>query len=117
MVWEDDLFAPADEDSRYTTNVEGFFGAQQEWLQDNLPERGRLLPSDEYGRAQLPKKAEHVYGKPGKHDWIGHYLDPHSGEVRTIAYRMPGAEEARRRANPPERRMPAALPATARGRT
>lgn len=27
IVWEDDLFAPAGEDSRYTTNVEGFFGA------------------------------------------------------------------------------------------
>src|SRR6185437_9541248 len=83
------LFAPAGEDGRYTTNVEGFFGAQQEWLQDNLPERGTLLPSDEFGRAQLPKKAEHVYGKPGKHDLGGHYLDPHSGEVRTIAYRIP----------------------------
>ena len=66
VVWEDDLFAPAGEDSRYTTNVEGFFGAQQEWLQNNLPERGTLLPVDEYGRGQLPKKAERVYGKPGK---------------------------------------------------
>ncbi|MBN9560424.1 MAG: ParB/RepB/Spo0J family partition protein [Alphaproteobacteria bacterium] len=89
VVWEDDLFAPAGEDGRYTINVEGFFGAQQEWLQDNLPERGTLLPSDEYGRAQLPKKAEHVYGKPGKHDLVGHYLDSHSGEVRTIVYRVP----------------------------
>ena len=66
VVWEDDLFAPAGEDGRYTTNVEGFFGAQQEWLQNNLPERGTLLPSDEYGQRQLPKKAERVYGKPGK---------------------------------------------------
>ena len=41
VVWEDDLFAPAGEDGRYTTNVEGFFGAQQEWLANNLPERGR----------------------------------------------------------------------------
>jgi ParB family transcriptional regulator, chromosome partitioning protein len=68
VVWEDDLFAPAGEDGRYTTNVEGFFGAQQEWLQDNLPERGTLLPSDEYGRYELPKKAEHVYGKPGQRE-------------------------------------------------
>ena len=89
IVWEDDLFAPAGEDGRYTTNVEAFFGAQQEWLQNSLPERGILLQTDEYGRHQLPKKAEHVYGKPGKHDHIGHYLDPNSGEVRTIAYRMP----------------------------
>src|ERR1019366_7707427 len=34
IVWEDDLFAPPGEDSRYTTNVEAFFGAQQEWLKD-----------------------------------------------------------------------------------
>jgi ParB family chromosome partitioning protein len=29
IVWEDDLFAPPGEDSRTTTNVEAFFGAQQ----------------------------------------------------------------------------------------
>ena len=89
VLWEDDLFAPADEDGRYTTNVDGFFGAQQEWLQNNLPERGTLLPQDEYGRPQLPKKAENVYGTPGKNDRIGHYLDPYSGAVKTIAYRLP----------------------------
>ena len=94
MVWEDDLFVPAGEDGRYTTNVEGFFGAQQEWLANNLPERGSLLPQDEYGRPVLPKKAEQVYGKPGKTDQIGHYLDPHSGEVKTIAYRMPADKSA-----------------------
>ena len=88
VVWEDDLFVPAGEDGRYTTNVEGFFGAQQEWLANNLPERGSLLPQDEYGRPVLPKKAEQVYGKPGKNDQIGHYLDPHSGTVKTIAYRI-----------------------------
>jgi len=89
VVWEDDLFAPADEDGRCTTNVDGFFGAQQEWLQNNLPERGTLLPQDEYGRPQLPKKAETVYGTPGKNDRIGHYLDPYSGAVKTVVYRLP----------------------------
>ena len=89
VVWEDDLFAPAGEEGRYTTNVDGFFGAQQEWLQNSLPERGILLQTDEYGRHQLPKKAEHVYGKPGKHDHIGHYLDPHYGDVKTVTYRLP----------------------------
>ena len=58
VVWEDDLFVPAGEDGRYTTNVEGFFGAQQEWLANNLPERGSLLTQDEYGHPVLPKKAE-----------------------------------------------------------
>jgi hypothetical protein len=94
VIWEDDLFTQGDEDGRYTTNVEGFFGAQQEWLQNNLPERGRLLPTDEHGRCTLPKKAEQVYGKPGKHDHVGHYLDARSGEVRTIAYRMPEPKKA-----------------------
>jgi ParB family transcriptional regulator, chromosome partitioning protein len=89
VLWEDDLFAPADEDGRYTTNVDGFFGAQQEWLQNNLPERGTLLPQDEYGRPQLPKKAETVYGTPGENDRIGHYLDPYSGAVKTVVYRLP----------------------------
>ena len=89
VVWEDDLFAPAGEDGRYTTNVDGFFGAQQEWLQNHLPERGTLLPTNEYGQSQLPKKAEHVYGKPGKGDLVGHYLDVNSGEVRTTVYRLP----------------------------
>jgi ParB family chromosome partitioning protein len=94
VVWEDDLFAPPDEDGRYTTNVDGFFGAQQEWLQNNLPERGTLLPQDEYGRPQLPKKAEKVYGTPGKNDRIGHYLDPYSGAVKTLVYRLPDTRKA-----------------------
>ena len=94
IVWEDDLFAPPGEDSRYTTNVEGFFGAQQEWLQNNLPERGTLLPVDEYGRGQLPKKAERVYGKPGKADLVGHYIDARTGEVETVAYRLPEPKKA-----------------------
>ena len=88
IIWEDDLFAPAGEDGRYTTNVEAFFAAQQEWLSNNLPKNGTLLPASEYGRPELPKKAEHVYGKPAKGDKIGHYLDERSGEVKTIAYRV-----------------------------
>ena len=89
IVWEEDLFAPAGEDSRYTTNVEGFLGAQQEWLQNNLPARSTILTVNDYGQGQLPKKAERVYGKPGKGDVIGHYIDERTGEVATVAYRMP----------------------------
>jgi ParB family transcriptional regulator, chromosome partitioning protein len=94
IVWEDDLFAPAGEDSRYTTEVEAFFGAQQEWMQNNLPEHGTLLPVDDYGRGQLPKKAERVYSKPGKADLIGHFVDARTGEVQTIAYRLPEPKKA-----------------------
>jgi ParB family chromosome partitioning protein len=94
VEWEDDLFAPPGEDSRYTTNVEGFFGAQQEWLQNNLPARGTLVPVDENGSCQLPKKAERVWGKPGKGDVIGHYVDARSGEVETITYRLTTPKKA-----------------------
>ena len=53
---------------------------------------------------QLPKKAERVYGKPGKSDLIGHYLDERTGEVETIAYRLPEPKKAapRRAARPSE---------------
>ena len=94
VVWEDDLFAPPGEGSRTTTNVEGFFGAQQEWLQNNLPDRGRLLPVDEHGRPDLPKKAEQVYGRPGKGDIIGHYIEGRTGEVKTVAFRLPVPKKA-----------------------
>lgn len=94
IVWEDDLFAPPGEDSRYTTNVEGFFGAQQEWLRNNLPERGTLLPVNDYGQAQLPKKAERVYSKPGKTDLLGHHINERTGEIETIVYRLPDTKKA-----------------------
>ena len=94
IVWDDDLFAPPGENSLTTTNVEGFFGAQQEWLQNNLPERGALLTVDDYGRGQLPKKAERVYGKPGKTDLMGHFIDARTGEVQTIVYRLPEPKKA-----------------------
>ena len=89
VTWVEDLFAPANEDSRYTTNADGFFGAQQAWMTANLPTNGTVLPQDEYGRPELPKGAERSYGKLTKQDKIGHYLDSRSGEVRTIAYRLP----------------------------
>jgi ParB family chromosome partitioning protein len=89
VTWLDDLFAPADEDTRYTTDVDGFFGAQQEWLENHLPKGGVVLPVDEYGQAALPKKAERVFGKPAKGDSIGHFLDPRTAELKTVAFRMP----------------------------
>jgi ParB family transcriptional regulator, chromosome partitioning protein len=89
VVWEEDLFAPADEDGRYTTNAEGFFGAQQEHLQHSLPAGAALLTVDEYGRPNLPKKAERVYGKPGKGDVKGYYIDPRTAAIETVAYRLP----------------------------
>ncbi len=88
IEWVEDLFAPADQDSRYTTNVEAFLGAQQEWMTANLPKKGAIVDVNNWGQPELPKKAERVYGKPSKFDHVGMYLD-RDGKVQSVAYRMP----------------------------
>ena len=75
ITWVEDLFAPADEDSRYTTDVEAFLGAQNEWMTNHLPKRGTVIEVNEWGQPKLPAKAERVWGKPGKADCTGWYLD------------------------------------------
>jgi len=45
IVWQEDLFAPADEDSRHTTDVEAYLGAQHEWMANHLPKRGAIIES------------------------------------------------------------------------
>ena len=92
VVWIEDLFAPADEDSRYTTDVEAFLGAQQEWMTNNLPKRGHIVEPDTFGGARLPPKAERVHGKAGKTDHTAMYLD-RDGKVQTLVYRMPEAKQ------------------------
>ncbi|MHA6688542.1 ParB N-terminal domain-containing protein [Mesorhizobium sp. A556] len=92
IAWVEDLFAPADEDSRYTTDVEAFLGAQQEWMANNLPKRGAIAEVGSYGEVKLPPKAERVYGKPGKSDHTAMYLD-RDGKVQSVAYRMPAAKK------------------------
>lgn len=94
IVWQEDLFAPADEDGRYTTDVEAFLGAQQEWLSNNLPKRGAIIEVNEWGQPKLPPKASQVYSKPGKGDNTGWYIDPRSGSVQSIAYRLPDNKAA-----------------------
>ncbi|NTI46407.1 MULTISPECIES: ParB N-terminal domain-containing protein [Rhizobium/Agrobacterium group] len=88
IEWVEDLFAPADQDSRYTTNVEAFLGAQQEWMTSNLPKKGAIIEVNNWGQPELPKKAERVYGKPSKSDHVGMYLD-RDGKVQSVAYRVP----------------------------
>ncbi|MEP9380184.1 ParB/RepB/Spo0J family partition protein [Aquabacter sp. CN5-332] len=88
LQWVEDLFASADEDSRYTTDVEAFLGAQQEWMASHLPKRGIIVEADTWGRAKLPPKAERVYGKPGRSDHAAMFLD-REGKVQTVHYRMP----------------------------
>lgn len=88
IEWVEDLFAPADQDGRYTTNVEGFLGAQHEWMTKNLPKKGAIVDFNSWGQPELPKKASQVYGKPSKSDHAAMYLDRH-GKVQTVHYRMP----------------------------
>ncbi|RWB66215.1 ParB N-terminal domain-containing protein [Mesorhizobium sp.] len=94
IAWVEDLFAPADEDSRYTTDVEAFLGAQQEWMTNNLPRNGVLVEVNGWGQPELPKKAERVYGKPAKSDCTAMYLD-RDGKVQSVHYRMPEAKKAK----------------------
>lgn len=91
IEWADDLFGPADQDNRFTTNVEAFLGAQQEWMANNLPKKGAIVEVNNWGQPELPKKAERVYGKLGKGDHTGLYLDRY-GKVQTVHYRMPEAK-------------------------
>ncbi len=94
IEWEEDLFGPADEDGRYTTNVEAYLGAQQEWMTANLPRKGIITEANSWGQPELPKKAERVYGKPSKSDSVAMYLD-RDGKVQSVAYRMPEAKKAK----------------------
>ncbi|HKN30790.1 MAG TPA: plasmid partitioning protein, partial [Roseiarcus sp.] len=90
VVWTEDLFAPADEDSRYTTDVDAFLGAQLAWLEANVPKNGEIVQIDDYGAARLPKGATRVWGgKPGKKDRIGLSVDPRNGAVSEVYFTPP----------------------------
>ena len=94
ISWVEDLFAPADEDSRYTTNVEGFLGAQQEWMTIHLPKRGVITDVNNWGQVVLPPKAERVHGKPGKSDRTAMYLD-REGKVQSVHFRLPEPKKSK----------------------
>ena len=92
IAWSEDLFAPAGEDGRYTTDVEAFLGAQHEWMSNHLPKRGLIVEATNWGEPKLPAKAQRVYGKPGKGDCTAMYLDQ-KGAVQTAVYRMPEVKQ------------------------
>ncbi|RWA78234.1 ParB N-terminal domain-containing protein [Mesorhizobium sp.] len=94
IAWVEDLFAPADQDSRYTTDVDAFLGAQQEWMTQNLPKKGVVTETNNWGEVKLPPKAERVYGTPKKSDHTAMYLD-REGKVKTVHFRMPEAKKAK----------------------
>ncbi|MCK9513941.1 ParB/RepB/Spo0J family partition protein [Aquamicrobium segne] len=94
IAWVEDLFAPADQDSRYTVDVEAFLGAQQEWMSQNLPKKGVITEANNYGEVKLPPKASRVYGTPKKSDHTAMYLD-REGKVKTVHFRMPEAKKTK----------------------
>jgi len=89
IIWEEDLFEQADEDTRYTTNVDGFFAAQAAWMEANLPKNGLVVPTDDYGHPKLPPKAERIWSRPKKSDTIARWVDPRSGVIEELVFRMP----------------------------
>jgi ParB family transcriptional regulator, chromosome partitioning protein len=95
IVWMEDLFEQGDEDSRYTTQVDAFLGAQHEWMSHHLPTKAIILQTDESGTPKLPPKAIPVLGKPGKGVTVGHYIDER--DMRrvdggyAVTHRRPGA--------------------------
>jgi ParB family transcriptional regulator, chromosome partitioning protein len=94
IVWQDDLFGPADEDNRSTTQVDAFLGAQTAWLEANLRKGECIVEADEWGRAKLPKGAHQHWGRPGKGVLKAYYIEPRTGVVRETAYTMPSKKEA-----------------------
>ena len=97
IAWVEDLFAPADQDSRYTTDVDAFLGAQQEWMTRNLPKKGVIAEVTNYGEVKLPPKAERVYSTPKKSDHTAMYLD-REGKVKSVHFRMPEAKKKKGKA-------------------
>jgi len=89
IVWDEDLFAPADEDSRTTTQVDAFLAAQTAWLEANLAEGDCIIEVDEYYRPKLPKGAQQHYGRAGDGVFTAHYIEARSGMVRETHYTLP----------------------------
>jgi ParB family chromosome partitioning protein len=89
IIWEEDLFAPADEDSRSTAQVDAFLGAQMAWLEASLRKGQSIVETDEYGRPQLPKGAQQHWGRPGKGVLTAFTIERRTGRVRECTYTMP----------------------------
>ena len=89
IVWDEDLFAPAGEDSRSTTQVDAFLAAQTAWLETNMAEGGCIVEIDECYRPRLPKGAQHHYGRAGEGVFTAYTIETRSGIIRETHYTMP----------------------------
>jgi ParB family transcriptional regulator, chromosome partitioning protein len=89
IIWQEDLFAEAGEDNRFTVDGEAFASAQRAWLDAHMPKNGVLLETDEYGNAKLPPKAQRTWTKPKKGDQVGFTIHPRDGTIHELVFRMP----------------------------
>jgi len=94
IVWDEDLFAPADEDSRTTSQVDAFLAAQTAWLEANLTEGDCITEMDEYYRPKLPKGAQQHYGRPGDGVFTAYTIEARSGIIRETHYTIQGGHGA-----------------------
>jgi len=86
IIWTEDLFAEGGKDSRTTTQVEAFLGAQAEWLANNLPEKGIIVQPAQHGEPKLPAGAQRTYGVIKKDQASAWWIEPRTGEVKSCGF-------------------------------
>ena len=113
VTWETDLFAPANQDGRSTTNIEGFLGAQDEWLRKTLPENTIVLTLAADGSPVLPRHATATF-RDGADVKKGRYVNPQTGQVEELGYIVhePAAPKAPATANASKTAATTATPGT-----
>ena len=89
IVWQEDLFAEGNDDSRFTVDGDAFFAAQRAWLDAHMPKNGVMLEADPYGHAKLPLRAVRTWTKPKKGDQIGFVINARDGSVDEMAFHVP----------------------------
>jgi ParB family transcriptional regulator, chromosome partitioning protein len=78
--WEEDLFTPAGEDGRYTTDSTAFEAAQRHWLAQDLPDGGIVMAENHYGSAATPNGYRRLghWVECTEAEVVGYFLDPRS---------------------------------------
>jgi len=61
IVWEEDLFAPADQDNRYTRDALRYEAAQRDWIETQLGEADLVVEVDAYGSFVMPEGTRRVW--------------------------------------------------------
>ncbi len=99
IVWQEDLFAPADEDSRSTTQIDAYLAAQHAWLEANMGERGCIVETDDYQRPKLPRGAQQHWKNTAEDVMTAFSVDQRTGVIREYYFTLPAAEPGENAAN------------------